>query len=202
MLSLYYPPFRADDDVELLDLAVTGIRAYIEDLSEFPASVLEVGWRACRRDHRTERWPTIGAIREACLAQRPATAPPSVRRQDRKSVERWPFAPQAYEALETAQGQWCLRHSCGLAYWERIAEGAVRKDERGNRIQIQPPQPRDTPLDPREVREIHDAVQRNRESVASGAGGPFASRFAAIWHKRETRESHLAAQYLNSSAAA
>jgi hypothetical protein len=66
MLSLYYPPFRADDENEMLDLAVTGIRAYVEDLSEFSAADLERGWREVRRNHKVERWPTIGAIREAC----------------------------------------------------------------------------------------------------------------------------------------
>jgi len=65
---LYWPPFRATDEVELTYLAEVGLRAYIADLCDFPSDVLRDGWAAARRAHRVERWPTIGAIRDHCLA--------------------------------------------------------------------------------------------------------------------------------------
>jgi hypothetical protein len=65
MLTLFYPPFRAADDIEMLELSVTGIRAYAEDLAGFPADDLRRGWREVRRTHKPERWPTINAILEA-----------------------------------------------------------------------------------------------------------------------------------------
>lgn len=66
MVILYWPPFRASDEVELTYLAEVGLRAYVADLREFPSDVLRNGWAAARRAHRVERWPTIGAIRDQC----------------------------------------------------------------------------------------------------------------------------------------
>jgi hypothetical protein len=66
MLTLFYPPFRAADDVEMLELSVKGIRAYAEDLADHPEHVLRKAWREVRRVHKTERWPTINVILEAC----------------------------------------------------------------------------------------------------------------------------------------
>lgn len=68
MLVLYYPPFRADDDIELADQTVIALRAYVEDLAEFPQDALRNGWREVRRAHKVERWPTIQVIRDACIA--------------------------------------------------------------------------------------------------------------------------------------
>jgi hypothetical protein len=65
MLTLFYPPFRADDDVEMLDLSVVAIRAYAEDLASHPEARLRKAWREVRRAHKAERWPTINAILEA-----------------------------------------------------------------------------------------------------------------------------------------
>jgi len=67
MMLLFYPPFRADSDEELLELSIIGARAYVEDLSEFPPDVLSKGWREVRRQHKVERWPTIEMIRSCCL---------------------------------------------------------------------------------------------------------------------------------------
>lgn len=65
MLTLFYPPFRAADDVEMLELSVKGIRAYAEDLAGYPEEQLRKAWRQVRREHKVERWPTINAILEA-----------------------------------------------------------------------------------------------------------------------------------------
>lgn len=67
MLLLYYPPFRADSDPELLEQSAVALRAYVEDLGEFDRETLASAWRSVRRGHKTERWPTIEAIRSACL---------------------------------------------------------------------------------------------------------------------------------------
>lgn len=66
MLTLFYPPFRAADDVEMLELSVKGIRAYAEDLADQPEHILRRAWREVRRVHKVERWPTIQVILEAC----------------------------------------------------------------------------------------------------------------------------------------
>jgi hypothetical protein len=65
MLTLFYPPFRAADEVEMLELATKGIRAYAEDLAGHPAEIIRSAWRTVRREHKTERWPTINAILSA-----------------------------------------------------------------------------------------------------------------------------------------
>ncbi len=202
MLILYFPPHRAETDVELADQCELALKAYLDDLAEFSHPVLKNAWRETRRRHRTAGWPPLGMIRDACLAQTlaPMKAAAAVQRYDHKSVERWPFALQAYDALATAQGQWCLRHSCGLAYWERIAEGETQRDERGNRRQVDPPRPRQHPLDPREVREIADTVERNRERAAAGFIGPAAEALTAMWQKREVKEQSLASQFLEIAA--
>lgn len=62
MLLLYYPPFRATTDDELAGQTVVALRAYLEDLSGYPEAVLRSAWRATRRAHKVERWPTIQAI--------------------------------------------------------------------------------------------------------------------------------------------
>ena len=72
MMILYYPPFRAASDDELLEQAVIGARAYVDDLAEFSSDALAVGWRSVRRAHKLERWPTINTIRDACGSVAPA----------------------------------------------------------------------------------------------------------------------------------
>lgn len=197
MLGLFFPPGHADSDVEMLNSCVARTRAYVEDLAEFPPAVLERAWRDVRRAHKVERWPTIAAIRDACFDAMPKRAPTAlVVRQDRKAVERYPFAADANAALATPQGQWCLRHSCGLAFWERVAEGLVTIDERGNRIQTDPPARRDLP-DRREIQEIFEAVERNAAAVATGRLGAGAVALANIWKKRMEMEAQLATQYLD-----
>jgi len=67
MMILFYPPFRASTDDELLEQASIGAKAYVEDLAEFRVETLADAWRQVRREHKTERWPTIQTIRDACL---------------------------------------------------------------------------------------------------------------------------------------
>src|SRR6185312_9697592 len=71
MLILYYPPHRAADETELTYQAGVALRDYIEYLAEFPADVIREGWREARRAHKTQGWPTIQAIREACMVRAP-----------------------------------------------------------------------------------------------------------------------------------
>ena len=66
LLTLFYPPFRADDDAEMAALAVTALEAYIADLKRYPEATLRSGWAEVRRRHRVERWPIIGDIVDAC----------------------------------------------------------------------------------------------------------------------------------------
>lgn len=70
MLILYYPPFRAEDEVELEYQTAVGLEDYLADLAEFDADTLAAGWQDARRAHAVERWPTIRAIRDACLSRR------------------------------------------------------------------------------------------------------------------------------------
>lgn len=128
MLLLFYPPFRAIDDVELLELSIRGVKAYAEDLCEFSPEVLQDGWREARRNHRVERWPTISDIRDACLAARDRRNP----KQPSHAGERQPYVKplgdkflhrqQANDWLLTEQGQWALRHGCASDCWDHIAE--------------------------------------------------------------------------------
>lgn len=66
MLLLYYPPFRATDEAELLALTVIGLDAYVEELSRFDEDTLAKAWREVRARHRTQGWPVIGVIVDAC----------------------------------------------------------------------------------------------------------------------------------------
>ena len=62
---LFYPPFRAADEVEMLELSAKGVRAYAEDLAGYNEDQLRKAWRQVRREHKVERWPTINAILDA-----------------------------------------------------------------------------------------------------------------------------------------
>lgn len=66
MLLLYYPPFRAQDEDELLSMAVVAVRAYVEDLAPVEPEVLADGWKTVRARHKTQGWPTLGTILDAC----------------------------------------------------------------------------------------------------------------------------------------
>lgn len=194
MLTLFYPPDRPDSEVEMLTSCATRSRAYVEDLAEFQPEIIERAWQYVRRRHRVERWPTIAAIRDACIDAQPRRAPSeTAQRQDRKLIDRWPYALMATEALATPQGQWCLRNGCGRAYWERIAEGHTTKDRYGNRVQEDAP--RDLP-DRDEVQAIFDAVQRNQAAMDEGRGGKLHGTLWSLWQARLSREAQFVEKYL------
>lgn len=66
MLLLYYPPYRAQDEDELLSTTVLAISAYVEDLAAIDPDVLAEAWREVRSRHKTQGWPTLGTILDAC----------------------------------------------------------------------------------------------------------------------------------------
>lgn len=66
MLVLYYPPFRAADDAELLGMTVTAITAYVEELSRFDEDRITRAWADVRSRHKTQGWPVLGVIVDAC----------------------------------------------------------------------------------------------------------------------------------------
>lgn len=66
MLTLFYPPFRANDDIELTDQSVVALKRYVAELSGFDRDTLAKGWSDVLRHHKVERWPTIGTICDAC----------------------------------------------------------------------------------------------------------------------------------------
>lgn len=68
MLTLFYPPFRADDEGEMLAMSIVGIKAYAEDLADYREDQLSKAWKQVRREHKVERWPTINAILDAIKA--------------------------------------------------------------------------------------------------------------------------------------
>lgn len=70
LLILFWPPYRADTNRELLDCAVTGLKQYVEDLSDYTADELSAGWREVRRRHKTQGWPALGVVLAACDAAR------------------------------------------------------------------------------------------------------------------------------------
>lgn len=65
MLMLFYPPFRASDDDEMLVMSIKAVHAYAEDLAGYSEEQLRKAWRQVRREHKVERWPTINAILDA-----------------------------------------------------------------------------------------------------------------------------------------
>lgn len=93
---------------------------------------------------------------------------------------RWQYAAAAYQFLGTAQGQWGLRHGCGLALWEHVAEFSSYPSRA-------------------EIQRIYETVGRNQARYDEGTLIPALRK---LWQSRMARESQLAAQYLNSSAAA
>lgn len=71
MLTLYYPPFRADTDEELLEQTMVALRRYIQELSVFDRDTLAKAWGEVVSRHTVERWPTIGAIAAECRVRDP-----------------------------------------------------------------------------------------------------------------------------------
>lgn len=70
MLTLFYPPMRADTDEQMLEQVGLALRAYVVDLEEFDTEALRDGWREVRRTHKVARWPAIQEIRDRCAIAR------------------------------------------------------------------------------------------------------------------------------------
>lgn len=91
---------------------------------------------------------------------------------------RWRYQGQADQFLRTAQGQWALRHGCGRALWEHVAEFSSYPSRS-------------------EIQRIYEAVQRNQ---ARSDAGELNSAFQAMWDHRLLVESRLANQFLQAAA--
>jgi len=112
MLLLYYPPFRAETDDELLTYALAGLEDYIDDLKEFPPEIVANAWRQVRRDHKLERWPAIKPWRDACLAQMATPGKPQQFSQSQPGSS-WEERQRAREKDRDEQAEefareWCL----------------------------------------------------------------------------------------------
>ena len=117
MLLLYFPPFRATTDEELLGQVVVALGAYLEDLAGHPEEALRDAWRATRRAHKTERWPTIQAI----LANLPASQTNVVQFHGRGAIR--PATPQQKADMIEIFGHASERISEAHARWvERTAQ--------------------------------------------------------------------------------
>jgi hypothetical protein len=66
MTLLYFPPFRAETEAELLDQCIVGLADYIDALKQFSNGAIQEGWSQVRNNHRTPRWPIIGDLVDAC----------------------------------------------------------------------------------------------------------------------------------------
>lgn len=105
MISLYYPPFDADDETDLLYQSTLACRRYVRVLSEFSSDVLEDGWNEAVCRHKVKRWPSIDEIREACLSK---SAPKNDRHKTGKRRD--------YDMWESRLGGW-IRVKMWLGGW-------------------------------------------------------------------------------------
>lgn len=119
MLLLYFPPFRAANPDELLEQSIVGIRAYVHDLAEFDVEALSKGWAAVRRAHKTERWPTINAIRHECHGYAPARSRKAIRVSDEES-ERLAKESLAEDFMTSEHGLQAARECWALALKEWV----------------------------------------------------------------------------------
>lgn len=66
MCLLMWPPFSAPTEHELVTRYAFTLRAYVEDLSEYPFDVVQHAWKLLRRRVQNRRWPAIADFRIAC----------------------------------------------------------------------------------------------------------------------------------------
>ncbi len=66
MMVLYYPPYLAADDAELLAMVITGAEAYVDGLGRFDEDTIATAWAHVRNRHKTRGWPVPGLIVDAC----------------------------------------------------------------------------------------------------------------------------------------
>lgn len=180
MLVLYYPPFRAADDIELLDMSVIGARAYVEDLEGFEPDAIAEGWRRCRRLHKVERWPTL----QEWASQVPVrssphayAAPTQARASDwekRAEADRlWPIY-RANKVGETAANEgWMLTLKVWLLQEGREpTNGELRAMRRG----------------------ALEARERTARRLAELEDGPLKSQLLGVREAMLERESKLAVE--------
>lgn len=109
MLILHYPPFRANDAEELLRQSLVGLRRYVLELDRYGIDALEKGWSAVLVNHKTERWPTIGAIVSECEAYSHRPGPVLVATES-SYAEREGLANKmlhSFTGHEAAREGWC-----------------------------------------------------------------------------------------------
>lgn len=131
MLILHYPPFRAADDEELERQAHVALLNYLDGLAEFAEPILKAAWRAVLRDHRRRDWPTLGEIRDACLALAPRRpqhgfarqAPTTAFARDREAVwqPRFPHRIMADQHMVTPDAQGALLEGWAIGLWDFVA---------------------------------------------------------------------------------
>ena len=111
MTLLFYPPFRADSQNELLDQCIVGLTDYIEALKGFSNLAIEEGWGQVRNNHRTPRWPIIGDLVAACRSyQTPRAIPAAVvvarlGQSEPRSVRHQGFAEASFDGLKALARQ-------------------------------------------------------------------------------------------------
>ena len=125
MLTLFYPPFRASDDVEMLAMSVTAIRAYAEDLAGYPEAQLRRAWREVRRNHKTERWPTINAILEAIGSDRAGVSISPSRYREATAEE------QDLQRIAYGEVRMPFVRACDVAHHRRDAERRKNRERGG-----------------------------------------------------------------------
>ena len=125
MLTLFYPPFRAADDVEMLELSVKGIRAYAEDLAGFPEDRIRAAWRQVRREHKVERWPTINAILEAIGSDRAGVSISPSRYREATAEE------QDLQRIAYGEVRMPFVRACDVAHHRRDAERRKNRERGG-----------------------------------------------------------------------
>lgn len=95
MLTLFYPPFRADTDEELLEQAVVALRRYVLELRPFDRDTIERAWGEVVSNHKVERWPTIGVIAAECRYHDPQKRTAPLLPGERQGYDRQAFPPRA-----------------------------------------------------------------------------------------------------------
>lgn len=96
MLTLYYPPFRAESEEELLDQTLVALRRYVIELGCYDRDTIDRAWGEVVSRHKTERWPTVGEIAEECRARDPQARTASATLPgERKGYDPKRFPPKA-----------------------------------------------------------------------------------------------------------
>ncbi|WP_143861975.1 hypothetical protein [Nostoc linckia] len=70
---MYYPPFEATTNDDLVRKTVIALRAYVMQLNQYPPDVLEKAWRTVQRNlsledgkNKWRKWPDLRLIQAEC----------------------------------------------------------------------------------------------------------------------------------------